>query len=46
MNIISLTIRELKSIDEWKFAFPVIKQLRTRLNELEYINLLKIMYSE
>ena len=46
MNTTLLTVRELKSTDEWKIAFPIIKQLRADLNKLEYIKLLKIMSSE
>lgn len=41
-----ITIKELKNEHEWKAAFPVVKQLRTDLNEIEYIKLLNIMNNE
>ncbi|MEH7235845.1 GNAT family N-acetyltransferase [Bacillus sp. JJ1562] len=36
-------IRELKTIDEWKMAFPVMKQLRTHLVLEEFVGLVTEM---
>ena len=36
-------IRELKTADEWKMAFPVMKQLRTHLNLEEFVALVTAM---
>ncbi|MDF1507929.1 GNAT family N-acetyltransferase [Robertmurraya sp. DFI.2.37] len=33
-------INELKTVQDWKQAFPVMKQLRTHLNEEEYLQLI------
>lgn len=41
MNMINnqLTIKVLKTEDEWKTAFPVMKQLRTKLDMSAYLEL-------
>ncbi|WP_245864000.1 GNAT family N-acetyltransferase [Fredinandcohnia onubensis] len=36
-------IRELKTSEEWKLAFPVMKQLRTHLNLEEFVALVTDM---
>ncbi|MDR4889920.1 GNAT family N-acetyltransferase [Fredinandcohnia sp. QZ13] len=36
-------IRELKTVDEWKMAFPVMKQLRTHLTVEEFVDLVTEM---
>jgi GNAT superfamily N-acetyltransferase len=36
-----LKVKQLHSIKEWKEAFPVIKQLRTHLDEESYLALVK-----
>ena len=41
MNKDLVTIKELKDELQWKRAFPVVNQLRTNLNEFQYIELLK-----
>ncbi|MEH7225101.1 GNAT family N-acetyltransferase [Bacillus sp. JJ1566] len=35
--------RELKTVDEWKMAFPVMKQLRTHLEVDEFVGLVTEM---
>lgn len=35
--VMAYEIRELKTVDEWKMAFPVMKQLRTHLNLEEFV---------
>lgn len=41
MNMINepLIIKELRTVDEWKTAFPVMKQLRTKLDINVYLEL-------
>lgn len=34
-------IKELKNKSEWKEAFPIMKQLRTHLNEADFLELVK-----
>ena len=46
MNKDLVTIKELKDELQWKRAFPVVNQLRTNLNEFQYIELLKKMVTE
>ncbi|THE12446.1 GNAT family N-acetyltransferase [Bacillus timonensis] len=41
--VLALEIRELQKVDEWKMAFPVMKQLRTHLTLEEFVNLVKEM---
>lgn len=36
-----IEIKELKTEKEWKEAFPVMKQLRTHLNEDQFVGLVK-----
>ncbi|MBM7587523.1 GNAT superfamily N-acetyltransferase [Bacillus pakistanensis] len=40
-QIHTMTIKELKNEREWKVAFPVIKQLRTHLDEPNFLALVK-----
>jgi GNAT superfamily N-acetyltransferase len=42
----SYEIRELKTADEWKMAFPVMKQLRTHLNVEEFVMLVTEMQQQ
>ena len=41
-----IKIEELKEENQWKEAFPVMRQLRTDLTEEAYIQLIKSMVSE
>lgn len=41
-----VTIKELKNDNQWRKAFPVMKQLRTNLDEETYLQLVKNMSVE
>lgn len=41
--MVAYEIRELKTAEEWKLAFPVMKQLRTHLNLEEFVALVTDM---
>ncbi len=43
MGGVAHEIRELKTVEEWKLAFPVMKQLRTHLSLEEFVALVTDM---
>lgn len=41
-----MMIQELQSQEEWREAFPIMRELRTHLNEQQYLDLLRSMAQE